>query len=51
MLNLFEVASQCLAASDPEEKCKLTNAGSSAWLAGELDYTSDDAPLPIGEAG
>ena len=51
MSNLFEVASQCLAACDPEEKCELTNAGSIAWQAGELDCVSLEAPLPIGEAG
>lgn len=51
MSNLFDVASQCLAASDPEEKCALTNAGSSAWQSGELDCVSLQAPAPIGEAG
>ena len=51
MLNMFEVASQCLAASDPFEKCRLTNMGSDACLADELDFTSVEPPLPMGEAG
>ncbi|WP_126455975.1 ferritin-like domain-containing protein [Sulfuriflexus mobilis] len=51
MPNLFDVASQCLAAQDPNEKCELTNVASSAWQAGELDCVSLESPLPIGEPG
>lgn len=36
MNSLFAVARACLEAQDPEEKCRLTEAGARAWRAGQL---------------
>jgi len=51
MPNLFEIAEACLAATDPDEKCHLTEAAYGYWQASELDAQSEDTPQPIGEPG
>jgi len=51
MQNLYELANQCLALSDPDEKSELTRTAQAAWLQGELERDSDSEVLPIGEPG
>lgn len=49
--SLFERARECLQARDPQHKYHLTRELAADWRAAPLDYQSDDAPEPIGEAG
>lgn len=51
MPNLFNIAEQCLIASDPDIKCQQTEEASAAWLAGELTLSSHSDPKPISEPG
>jgi len=51
MQNLFNIAQQCLTASEPDIKCQQTRAASKAWLAGELTIINDVEPIAIGEPG
>lgn len=51
MNNLFEHASQCIAAADPDDKLRLTRATREAWLARRLELHRGGEPEPIGEPG
>lgn len=50
--DLFEAAADCIAASDPAEKLRLTHAAAAAFRRGELVPCEDaPAPMPIGAPG
>ena len=49
--NLFLAAEQCLAARDPQEKGRLTQATAAAWRAGDLDLSDPGPVVPIGAPG
>jgi uncharacterized ferritin-like protein (DUF455 family) len=51
MNDLFEHASQCIAAADPDDKLRLTRATREAWLARRLELHRGGEPEPIGEPG
>lgn len=51
MQNLFETAAACIAACDPDDKCRLTHAAADAWANGQLDSLAETDPLPMAEAG
>lgn len=48
---LYSVIENCLAVGDSSEKVALTQQAVSAWRDGQLDYTAQSIPLPIGEPG
>jgi uncharacterized ferritin-like protein (DUF455 family) len=51
MNDLFEHASQCIAAADPDDKLRLTRATREAWLARRLELHRGGEPDLIGEPG
>ena len=51
MPDLFEQASQCIAAADPDAKLRLTRATREAWLKRALTLDRSATPDPIGEPG
>ena len=51
MPDLFEQASQCIAAADPDAKLGLTRATREAWLGRTLTLDRSGTPDPIGEPG
>jgi uncharacterized ferritin-like protein (DUF455 family) len=51
MPDMFQQASRCLAAADPDDKLLLTRATRAAWLQDALTLDRGVLPEPIGEPG
>jgi len=51
MQNLFDIAEQCLNASNPDAKCLQTEQASAAWVVGELSIENNSPPSDISEPG
>jgi len=51
MSTVFERALECLQATDPDEKCRLTYQLATAWRQGELSLSDTPPVEPIGDAG
>ena len=51
MESVFDAAACCLAASEVEEKLRLTREAAQAWRDGRLSLQSSSPPQPIGEPG
>jgi uncharacterized ferritin-like protein (DUF455 family) len=51
MPDLFEQASQCIAAAEPDEKLLLTRSTREAWRNGDLTLDRSGTPAPIGKPG
>lgn len=49
--NVFEVAEACLAATDVDEKLRLTQEAARAWRQGRLSLEATAEPQPIGQPG
>ncbi len=49
--SVFDAAARCLAASEVEEKLRLTREAAQAWRDGRLSLQSHAEPEPIGEPG
>jgi len=51
MESVFDAAARCLAASEVEDKLRLTQEAAQAWRDGTLSLASNSDPEPIGEPG